>query len=127
MLLYLEVRRERGIELAAEGYRYDDLRRWKAVNLLEKVYEGIHVPGKDQLPDLNEDGKADVSFVDKIRASRVPDVTYFALDNNSSKLSPGNKGNLIWLSNIPKTYSEKHCLYPIPANEIYNINIRILT
>lgn len=114
----LEIRRERGIEFAAEGYRYDDLRRWKAGKLLEKVYEGIYVPGKDQLLDLNEDGKPDVSFVDKVPANRVSGVTYFVLDNNSSRLSQGNKGNLIWLSNTPKTYTEKHYLYPIPANEI---------
>lgn len=114
----LEIRRERGIELVAEGFRYDDLRRWKAGKLLEKVYEGIYVPGKDLLLDLNEDGRPDVSFVDKIPANRVSGVTYFVLDNNSSKLSQGNKGNLLWLSNVPKTYSEKHYLYPIPANEI---------
>lgn len=114
----LEIRRERGIELVSEGIRYDDLRRWKAGKLLEKVYEGIYVPGKDQLLDLNEDGKPDVSFVDKVPANRVSGVTYFVLDNNSSKLSQGNKGNLIWLSNTPKSYAEKHYLYPIPANEI---------
>ncbi|WP_276364122.1 RagB/SusD family nutrient uptake outer membrane protein [Daejeonella sp. H1SJ63] len=114
----LEIRRERGIELVSEGIRYDDLRRWKAGKLLEKVYEGIYVPGKDQLLDLNEDGKPDVSFVDKVPAIRVSGVTYFVLDNNSSKLSQGNKGNLIWLSNTPKSYEEKHYLYPIPANEI---------
>lgn len=114
----LEIRRERGIELVSEGIRYDDLRRWKAGKLLEKVYEGIYVPGKDQLLDLNEDGKPDVSFVDKVPTIRVSGVTYFVLDNNSSKLSQGNKGNLIWLSNTPKSYEEKHYLYPIPANEI---------
>ncbi|MEJ7779428.1 MAG: RagB/SusD family nutrient uptake outer membrane protein [Daejeonella sp.] len=114
----LEIRRERGIEFAAEGYRYDDLRRWKAASLLEKVYEGIYVPAKGQLLDLNEDGKADVSFVDKIPASKVPGVTYFVVDGNSSKLSEGNKGNLVWLSNTPKSYPEKNYLYPIPANEI---------
>jgi len=114
----LEIRRERGIEMVSEGIRYDDLRRWKAGKLLEKVYEGIYVPGKDQLLDLNEDGKPDVSFVDKVPANRVSGVTYFVLDNNTSKLSQGNKGNLIWLSNTPKSYAEKHYLYPIPANEI---------
>lgn len=116
--LILEIRRERGVELVAEGFRYDDLRRWKAGKLLEKVYEGIYVPGKDILLDLNEDSKPDVSFVDKVPAVRVSGVTYFVLDNNSSKLSQGSKGNLIWLSNIPKIYLEKHYLYPIPANEI---------
>lgn len=114
----LEIRRERGIELVSEGLRYDDLSRWKAAKLLEKVYEGIYVPAKGQLLDLNEDGKPDVSFVDKMPADRVSGVVYFILDNNTSKLSQGEKGNLLWLSNIMKTYGDKQYLYPIPANEI---------
>lgn len=32
-----EIRRERRIELAGEGYRFDDLRRWKAGHLLNNV------------------------------------------------------------------------------------------
>ncbi|MCW3106524.1 MAG: carbohydrate-binding protein SusD, partial [Segetibacter sp.] len=114
----LEIRRERGVELACEAIRYDDLRRWKAGKLLERVYTGLYVPAKDQLLDLNEDGKPDVCFVDKTPANRVSGVVYFLLDNNTSKLSQGTKGNLIWLSNIKKTYDDKQYLYPVPANEI---------
>ena len=42
-----EIRRERRIELAAEGFRFDDLMRWKAGNLLEnpKTYLGALDPG----------------------------------------------------------------------------------
>jgi len=116
--LILEVRRERAIELAVEGFRYDDLKRWKAGKLLERPYTGIYIPGKDQVLDLNEDGKPDVSFVDKVPATKVPGVTYFVLDNNTSKLSEGNKGNLLWLSTTKKTYEDKQYLYPISANEI---------
>ncbi len=116
----LEIRRERGIELAAEGYRYDDLKRWKAGKLLEKVYTGIYVPAKDQLLDLNEDGKYDVCFVDVLppASARVGGVTYFLLDNVTKKLSEGSKGNLIWLSNTPKEYPDKKYLSPIHPNEI---------
>ncbi len=114
----MEIRRERGIELVSEGQRYDDLRRWKAGKLLEKVYKGMYVPAKGQLLDLNEDGKPDVSFVDRLPTNRVSGVVYFILDNNTSKLSEGERGNLIWLSNIKKTYEEKQYLSPIPANEL---------
>jgi hypothetical protein len=116
--LILEIRRERGIELAVEGFRYDDLKRWKAAKNLEKPYTGIYIPGKDQLLDLNEDGKPDVSFVDKVPAVKVTGVTYFVLDNNTSKLSEGTKGNLLWLSTTKKTYEDKQYLYPVSANEI---------
>ncbi|MCK9404478.1 MAG: RagB/SusD family nutrient uptake outer membrane protein [Chitinophagaceae bacterium] len=114
----LEIRRERAIELAAEGYRYNDLIRWKAGKLLEKGYDGIYVPAKDKLLDLNEDGKFDVCFVDKTPATRVPGVTYFLLDNVTSKLSKGTGGNLLWLNNTPKKYDDKKYLYPIPANDM---------
>ncbi len=41
-----EIRRERRVELAAEGFRFDDLRRWKAGKLLEnvKTYSGARDP-----------------------------------------------------------------------------------
>lgn len=123
----LEIRRERGVELAAEGTRYDDLRRWKEGRLLERVYDGIYVPAKDQLIDLNEDGKFDVAFVDKVPTNKVPGVTYFVLDGTNSKLSQGTKGKLLWLSNLKKEYYDpnganekaknKRYLYPIPLNE----------
>lgn len=123
----LEIRRERGVELAAEGIRYDDLRRWKEGKLLERVYDGIYVPAKGRLIDLNEDGKFDVCFVDKIPDNKVSGVTYFLLDNSNSKLAQGDKGNLLWLSNIRKQYEDpsadpliknKRYLYPIPFNEL---------
>lgn len=42
-----EIRRERRVELAAEGFRFDDLKRWKAGKLLEnaKTYLGARDPG----------------------------------------------------------------------------------
>jgi hypothetical protein len=55
----LEIRRERRIELALEGYRFDDLMRWNAGKLLEKEQEGIYFSGLgkhdltgDDVPDI---------------------------------------------------------------------------
>ena len=131
----LEIRRERGVELAVEGIRYDDLRRWKEGDLLERVYDGIYVPAKGQLLDLNEDGKMDVSFVDRIPTTKIPGVVYFLLDGNNAKLSEGYKGNLLWLSNVQKQYEDessadpkvqgRRYLYPIPLNAIVlNTNLQ---
>lgn len=121
----MEVRRERGIELAAEGFRHDDLKRWKSGKLLERVYDGLYVPGKNLLLDLDENGKPDVSFVDQVPANKVSGVVYFLLDNNTKKLSQGDKGNLIWLSNTPKSYEDKKYFYPIPYNEtLLNPNLQ---
>ncbi len=55
----LEIRRERRIELALEGYRYDDLMRWNAGKLLEKEPEGIYFSGLGK-HDLTGDGVADI-------------------------------------------------------------------
>src|SRR5690606_32860725 len=49
----LEIRRERGIELCYEGFRYDDLLRWKKGELIEMQWKGIYVPGLDIPMDLD--------------------------------------------------------------------------
>lgn len=114
----LEVRKERAIELACEGFRYDDLKRWKKGRLLEKEYDGIYVPGKNILLDLNEDGTPDVEFVDKVPSSTITGVVYYIIDNSSVKLSEGDKGKLIWRANVQREYPDKKYLYPIPYNQL---------
>jgi hypothetical protein len=114
----LEIRRERGIELVMEGFRYDDLKRWNAGKLFEMDYKGLYVPAMDVLYDLNEDGNPDVSFVIKIPGTKVPGVYYFLVDNKQAKLSEGDKGNLVWLINIERKYEDFKYYYPIPFNEI---------
>ena len=43
----LEIRRERTIELAMEGFRYYDIMRWKEGKLFENDLLGIYVPGRN--------------------------------------------------------------------------------
>lgn len=120
----LEIRRERGVELAVEGFRYDDLKRWKAGKLLEKTYDGIYVPAMNTLIDLNEDAKADVSFVTTLPSPRVPGVIYYIIDNKASKLSNGTKGKLLWRANVVKSYEEYKYLAPIPYSQLLlNLNL----
>jgi len=114
----LEIRRERGIELVLEGFRYDDLRRWKAGRLLENQYDGMYVPAMDTPYDLNEDGKLDVAVVAKVPATKVPGVYYFIIDNVQNKLSEGTKGRLILMDNLTRSYDDYKYLYPIPYDEI---------
>lgn len=114
----LEIRRERGIELALEGFRYDDLLRWKAAKLLEKTYDGMYVPSLNTLMDLNEDGKMDVCFVTTIPGTKVPGVYYFLIDNVQFKLSDGTSGNLILFDNLERKFEDYKYFYPIPYNEI---------
>ena len=59
----LEIRRERRIELAMEGYRFDDLMRWKAGKLIEKEPEGPYFPGLGKY-DLTGDDVEDIILID---------------------------------------------------------------
>jgi hypothetical protein len=114
----MEIRRERGIELAMEGFRYDDLKRWKQGKLLEKVYDGLYVPAMNQALDLNEDGKLDVIFVTTIPAVKLPGVVYYRIDNTTTRLSEGTKGIILWRANINKLYPDHKYFAPIPYTQI---------
>lgn len=54
-LLY-EIRRERRIELAAEGFRYDDIIRWKATKLFENPKTVLGIRVTDQVKALYQEG-----------------------------------------------------------------------
>jgi hypothetical protein len=114
----MEIRRERAIELAMEGFRFDDLKRWKQGKLLEKEFDGIYVPALGQLLDLNEDTKPDVSFVTAVPANKVAGVVYFLIDNTNTKLSQGTKGKVIWRANITKQWQDYKYYAPIPYSQI---------
>src|SRR5690606_19035759 len=55
----LELRRERAIELVQEGFRLDDLVRWKAGYCIDQQLVGIYFPGPGEY-DLTGDGKTDL-------------------------------------------------------------------
>lgn len=114
----LEVRRERGIELCYENFRYQDLMRWKKGKLVEMPWQGIYVPAMNQPMDLDGNGTPDVSFVSATPQSPQAGVTYFVIDNNISKLSNGTSGYVIWGANEKRDFSDKKYLYPISNSDI---------
>jgi hypothetical protein len=114
----LEIRRERGVELSLEGFRYDDIRRWKEGADLARTFTGLYVPAMNQLLDLNQDGKPDVCFVTKAPSNPVSGVFYFTIDNVTSKLSNGTSGTLLLQQNAPRTWADYKYYYPIPLTEL---------
>lgn len=114
----MEIRRERAIELAMEGLRYTDLKRWKEGKLLEKEKNGIYVPAEGQLLDLNKDGKPDVAFVTETPSSPVTGVYYFKINNGIAKLSEGTKGLLLYQLNLNPSYDDYKYYAPLPYTEL---------
>lgn len=113
----LEIRRERGIELVGEGFRFDDLRRWKAGELLTRVWDGIYVPSLNTYYDMNSDDQPDVCFANAPVDDPHPGVFYYIL-SSSFNLSSGNNGKIMIYPNIDKKFEERKYLYPIPESAL---------
>jgi len=127
----LEIRRERGIELAWEGLRFSDLIRWKRGDLLTKPWNGFYVPALNTPMDLNGDAKNDVLFYKGTAPSAIPGVTFINVSNNlpngsvnPQRLSNDSFGEITWLNNVTRVWQDKKYLYPIPTNDL-NINPKL--
>ncbi|TFF36123.1 RagB/SusD family nutrient uptake outer membrane protein [Mucilaginibacter psychrotolerans] len=121
----LEIRRERGIELSLEGFRFSDLLRWKRGPLMEQEWNGFYVSALNTPLDLNEDGVLDVAFYQGTRPTpAVSGVTYVdvsaRLGNaiNSQLLKNGTSGELTWMNEIPRKWDDRNYYYPIPLGDL---------
>lgn len=128
----LEIRREKRVEFAAEGYRFDDLMRWHAGKLLESIPEGMYFPGLGKY-DLTGDGIEDIILIDKdasIPASAAQEsnslgikLVYYKAgnfgDNVTVYLKNGNSGGAIVTENKARQFIEPKYYYrPIPFNQM---------
>jgi len=123
--IILEIRRERQVELALEGFRFNDLKRWKRGELMANLeWSGIYVPALEQAMDLNHDGANDVIFYDG--SKNAPNV------NVPAKVAIGGKAtnyqtltsdkHLEWFKSQPRYWEDRQYYYPIPANAIVENN-----
>lgn len=117
--LILEIRRERTVELAVEGFRWDDLMRWKAGYCIDQPITGLYFPGPGEY-DLSGDGKTDVIIYSENGSK--PDASSGVLVlriNHDVKLTEGSKGYLNPHRDVLRTpFNEnRDYLYPIPPAE----------
>lgn len=127
-----EIRRERRVELALEGFRYDDLMRWKAGKLLEKEPEGLYFPSLGKF-DLTGDGIEDIYLIpssqdipaeaDKESNSLGKKLVYYrtgTIDdmNATVYLTEGTKGNILTIKEIGTFQEPKFYYRPIPKHEM---------
>ncbi len=122
--IILETRRERGIELALEGFRFYDIIRWKRGELFTEPWNGMYVSHLGISVDLNEDGSKDVAFVNSNPVNPESGVLYMNVASNvngqinNMTLSEGTKGEIMWMKNIQRTWHDRMYLYPIPESDL---------
>ena len=111
----LEIRRERRVELVLEGFRYDDLIRWKNGKLLEDHFNGMYFSGLGAF-DLDGNSSLDVELFTGSPSTTAPQKVEIG---GVITLSNGTEGNLVPFADRIKNFDEsKDYLYPIPSGDI---------
>ena len=122
----LEIRRERAVELAQEGFRYYDIMRWKEGKIFEKQYYGMYFPGPGEY-DLNSDGVPDILLYEGSErpSSTIPAI--YKIGSEDFILSSGTSGNVNPYKGLScKWNDDRDYLYPIPTDE-RNLTHGVLT
>jgi len=128
----LEIRRERRVELAFEGFRFDDLMRWKAGKLLEKEPEGLYFPALGKY-DLTGDGVPDIYLIpssesipaeeNKESNSLGVKLIYYktgTIDdpNATVYLTGGTKGNILTIKDMGTFVEPQYYYRPVPKHQM---------
>jgi len=131
--LLLEIRRERRVELACEGRRFDDLMRWKSGKLFQDSQQGMYVPALGAM-DVTGDGQPDIAILpspnDESAIAGLPVAVreklskYYLKDKDGKDqnfyLSKGTSGFIAFTRDRdqPRVFIEPKYYYrPIPISE----------
>ena len=117
----LEIRRERAVELIQEGFRLQDLYRWKAGYCIDQAISGMYFPGPGEYKLA---GKETADLILYAAGSTKPQggegVSVYELGSDII-LSEGNKGYVFYhktVENLRTPFNEERdYLYPIPSGE----------
>lgn len=128
----LEIRRERSVELVFEGLRFDDLMRWHAGMLLEKIPEGLYFPSLGKY-DLTGDGVSDIILIpsfeeipaeaNKEKNSNGVSLVYYRTgtidDPDATVYLKNGSGGSIVTAKTMGTFTEPRDYYrPVPRHEV---------
>lgn len=132
----LEIRRERATELVFEGFRFDDLLRWKCGELFKKSWTGMYISGINQPLDVDHNGTHDVIYYTNsaglVAAQAVSNnanayKVQVSTDPAASVIQVHAAGNgtgyyLAWFTNNDsrKVWGPKQYFYPIPVGALNN-------
>lgn len=98
-----EIRRERTIELALEGFRYDDLRRWKTAEIeLPMAIKGVKIVGTPWSKPIIVEGQDRNPYKDASWQHRTDAAGFIITESAADRTFDPNK----------------HYLMPIPTKEI---------
>lgn len=128
--LILEIRRERRSELACEGLRTEDIKRWNAGKLMERPAEGMYISKFGPL-DVTGDGMPDIAIFktpadNNLSGEEAKTLTVYTLFDENGKeqgiyLSEGDKGYIRFVKdkNMPIQFISPKCYYtPIPFKQV---------
>lgn len=130
----LEIRRERRVELACEGQRFDDLQRWYAGKRLQDAQQGMYVSALGGI-DVTGDGTPDIAILaspnDESPINNLPDdvkkkLSKFYLKDANGKdnnfyLTNGTSGFIAFTvdRDQPRNFIEPKYYYrPIPQTQL---------
>ncbi|NLI37103.1 MAG: RagB/SusD family nutrient uptake outer membrane protein, partial [Bacteroidales bacterium] len=128
----LEIRRERRVELAFEGFRFDDLMRWKAGKLLEKEPEGLYFPALGKY-DLTGDGVPDIYLIPSSQSIPAEEnkesnslgvkLVYYKTgtiddENATVYLTEGTKGNILTIKDMGTFVEPQYYYRPVPKHQM---------
>lgn len=123
----LEIRRERAIEMAQEGKRWNDLMRWKAGKMIDQSFTGMYFPGPGAF-DLTGNGVPDVIIYPSgtVKPANPNGELLLEIDKDIF-LSEGNKGYLDGTKNQLRAgfKEERDYYYPIPLTDL-NLNKKLV-
>ncbi len=129
----LEIRRERRVELACEGLRGEDLKRWGAGDHFADNNQGIYIPYLGAY-DMTGDGEPDLAIlaspsdlgpISNLTEDQKSKLVYYYLKNSGGTdegfyLTEGDKGHVgftAYQKNPRKFVTPKHYYLPIPKQQ----------